>query len=60
MIPVLVTAMPRTNAGKYSENDQKPNGFNPDSVGFMRQAAASDPDVELIELYEMQRLILIK
>ena len=60
MIPVLVTAMPRTNAGKYSENDQKPNGFNPDSVGFMRQAAASDPDVELIELYENAKAYIDK
>ncbi len=51
MIPVLVTAMPRTGSGKYSESSAKPNGFNPDSPGRMRAKAASDPEVGLVELY---------
>ncbi len=51
MIPVLVTAMPRTVGGKYVENSSKPNGFNPDSPALMRKKAQSDPDVGLIELY---------
>ena len=29
MTPVLVTAMPRTGSGKYSESSTEPNGFNP-------------------------------
>ena len=48
--PVLVTSMPRTGDGKPS--DTKPNGFNPDSPGFMRTAAANDSAVELVELYD--------
>lgn len=52
MIPVLVTAMPRTGSGRYSESDLKPNGFNPDSPGNMRAKAASDSSVGLVELYE--------
>lgn len=52
MTPVLVTAMPRTGSGNYSENSNKPNGFNPDSPANMRAKAASDPEVGLIELYE--------
>ncbi len=53
MIPVFVTAMPRVNGstGKYSENTNKPNGFNPDSPALMRQKAASDSGIGLIELY---------
>lgn len=53
MIPVLVTAMPRINStsGAYSENELKPNGFNPDSPGSMRAKAASDSSVGLAELY---------
>ncbi len=52
MTPVLVTAMPRTGSGRYSESDVKPNGFNPDSPANMRAKAASDPKVGLVELYE--------
>ncbi len=51
MIPVLVTAMPRTGNGAYSEGSSKPNGFNPDSPGLMRSKAASDPEIGLVELY---------
>ncbi len=51
MIPVLVTAMPRTSSGKYSESTLKPNGFNPDSPANMRTKAASDSEVGLVELY---------
>ncbi len=51
MIPVLVTAMPRTGDGKYSENSAKPNGFNPDSPGRMRAKATEDSEVGLVELY---------
>lgn len=50
--PVLVTSMPRTSDGNYKESTEKPNGFNPDSPGMMREAAANDTDVKLIELYE--------
>lgn len=49
--PILVTSMPRTGDGKYSENDSKPNGFNPDSPGFMRDAAKANDKVECVELY---------
>ena len=52
MTPVLVTAMPRTGSGKYSESSTEPNGFNPDSPANMRAKAASDPEVGLVELYE--------
>ena len=52
MTPVLVSAMPRTGVGRYSESAAKPNGFLPDSPGNMRQKAASDPEVGFIELYE--------
>ena len=52
MTPVLVTAMPRTGNGRYSESEEKPNGFNPDSPALMRAKAASDPEVGLAELYE--------
>lgn len=52
MTPVLVTAMPRTGSGRYSESSNKPNGFNPDSPANMRAKAASDPEVGLVELYE--------
>ena len=52
MTPVLVTAMPRTGSGRYSESTIKPNGFNPDSPANMRAKAASDPEVGLVELYE--------
>lgn len=52
MIPVLVTAMPRTGNGVYSESDIKPNGFNPDPPGNMRNKAKSDKSVALIELYD--------
>lgn len=52
MTPVLVTAMPRTGSGKYSESTLKPNGFNPDSPANMRAKAASDDGVGLAELYE--------
>ncbi|MDY3972868.1 MAG: hypothetical protein SOZ28_09245 [Clostridia bacterium] len=51
MTPVLVTAMPRTGSGKYTESTLKPNGFNPDSPGNMRAKAASDDEVGLVELY---------
>ncbi len=51
MTPVLVTAMPRTGSGKYSESSTKPNGFNPDSPGRMRAKATSDSEVGLVELY---------
>ncbi len=51
MIPVLVTAMPRTSNGSYSESTAKPNGFLPDAPGNMRNKAASDSGVGLIELY---------
>ena len=50
--PVLVTSMPRTSDGKYKESTEKPNGFNPDSPGIMRAAAAADEDVKLVELYD--------
>ena len=52
MIPVLVTAMPRTGNGRYNESPEKPNGFNPDSPGNMRAKAASDSSVGFVELYE--------
>lgn len=52
MIPVLVTAMPRTGSGKYSESSVKPNGFNPDAPGNMRAKAASDENVGIAELYD--------
>lgn len=52
MTPVLVTGMPRTSSGGYSESALKPNGFNPDSPQLMRDKAASDPEVGLAELYE--------
>ncbi len=53
MTPVLVTAMPRTGNGSYSEDSKtKPNGFNPDSPGLMREKAKSDPEVGLVELYD--------
>lgn len=52
MTPVLVTSMPRTGSGKYSENASKPNGFNPDSPGNMRAKAKSDSDIGLVELYD--------
>ena len=52
MMPVLVTAMPRTKNGVYSESEDKPNGFNPDSPALMRAKAASDPQVGLVELYD--------
>lgn len=52
MTPVLVTAMPRTKNGVYSESEDKPNGFNPDSPAIMRAKAASDPEVGLVELYD--------
>ena len=52
MTPVLVTAMPRTSNGVYSENaSTKPNGFNPDSPANMRAKAAADSSVGLAELY---------
>lgn len=51
MTPVLVTAMPRTGSGKYSEGSSKPNGFNPDSPGNMRAKAKSDSEIGLVELY---------
>lgn len=51
MIPVLVTAMPRTSSGRVSTSSSKPNGFNPDSPGNMRTKAASDSEVGLIELF---------
>ena len=51
MTPVLVTAMPRTGSGRYSESSEKPNGFNPDSPGNMRKKAASDSEIGLVELY---------
>lgn len=50
--PVLVTSMPRTNNGKYSESSSKPNGFSPDAPGIMREAAQNDSDVKLIDLYD--------
>lgn len=49
LIPVLLTAMPRTKYGVPSTTG--PNGFNPDSPGFLRAAAEANPDVELVELY---------
>ncbi len=54
MTPVLVTPMPRVNGGtgKWSENENKPNGFNPDSTGSMRIKAATSEDIGLIELYD--------
>ncbi|MGN0149019.1 MAG: hypothetical protein ACI4C7_02050, partial [Clostridia bacterium] len=51
MTPVLVTAMPRTGSGRYTESELKPNGFNPDSPGNMRAKATSDDEVGLVELY---------
>ena len=62
MIPVLVSAMPRINSatGAYSENDSKPNGFNPDSVGNMRAKAESDSEVGFVELYEGAKQYLSK
>ena len=60
IIPVLVTSMPRTNDGKYIENTEKPNGFNPDSPKFMRAAAAADAGVELVELYENAKAYINK
>ena len=52
MIPVLVTAMPRTGNGVYSESAIKPNGFNPDSPANMRNKAKEDTKVGLVELYD--------
>jgi len=53
MTPVLVTSMPRTGNGRFSEDEKtKPNGFNPDSPGNMRKKAASDSEVGLVELYD--------
>lgn len=62
MIPVLVTAMPRINSatGAYSENASKPNGFNPDSPGNMREKAKTDDGVALAELYEGAKAYLAK
>ena len=62
MIPVLVSAMPRINSatGAYSENDNKPNGFNPDSPGNMRAKAKSDDGVGFVELYEGAKQYLSK
>ena len=62
MIPVLVTAMPRINSatGAYSENESKPNGFNPDSPGNMRAKAAEDDGVGLVELYSGAKAYLAK
>lgn len=51
MTPILVTTMPRTDSGHYSESALKPNGFNPDSPANMRAKAASDEEVGLAELY---------
>ena len=52
MTPVLVTAMPRTGSGQYKEDkNTKPNGFNPDSPGLMREKAKSDAGVGLVDLY---------
>lgn len=51
MTPVLVTAMPRTGNGRYSESSSKPNGFNPDSPKNLREKAKSDSEVGLVELY---------
>ncbi len=51
MTPVLVSAMPRTGNGKYSESELKPNGFSPDSPALLRAKAASDDKVAFAELY---------
>ncbi len=45
-IPVLVTPMPRTNNGVPTA------GFNPDSPTLMKEAAAANDNVKLIDLYE--------
>ncbi len=51
MTPVLVTSMPRTGNGRYSENSSKPNGFNPDAPGNMRTKAKTSSEIGLVELY---------
>ena len=51
MTPVLVTGMPRISNGRVSTSDLKPNGFNPDSPGNMRNKAAGDSKVALVELF---------
>ncbi len=51
MHPILVSAVPRGN-GFSLEGADKPNGFNPDSTGIMRETAKADPEVGYIGVYE--------
>ena len=44
--PILVTPMPRTNNGKPTA------GFTPDSPKLMKEAAAANDKVEVVDLYE--------
>ncbi len=45
-VPVLVTAMPRTSGGTYTRD------FSPNAPALMREAAAANSSVELVELYD--------
>ncbi len=51
MHPILVSAVPRNN-GFSPEGADKPNGFNPDATGIMRETAKADEGVGYIGMYE--------
>ncbi len=53
--PVLVSGVPRTNNGAVQVSTSKPNGFNPDSPGFMKTKAASDANAEFVDLFNLAK-----
>lgn len=53
--PVLVSGVPRTNNGTVQTSTTKPNGFDPDSPGFMKAKAVSDAKAEFVDLFNLAK-----